>query len=389
MKKNLFIALLCMVSVVLFSACNAKGLFGGGTDPEEIDVSKLDNTIEKCWEVTYSLGGQSDTQYAWGTEYMVVYTLQQQQKMVGGLGKWSYKESSAADEQSCLAKNPEWEPSQCWKITVNMAGQAMNFYLWSDTEGVLASIESYKRAGYTCSYEKADAKDQNACEKLNEDNPGPGPDPDPDPDPDPKDYSQYDDTTPKCWEVTASAFSMTTTEFVWLTERQLVMSLDAAGSNYSYKPAAANDHDACEALNGSDPDPDPDPDPQGEKGCWLLSYTVAGQTISAYAWLTEAEAKEAVAAVNGTYEKNTASTADACEALNDDNPLLQGDPFCWALTVNFMGQSQTFYLWGTEETIKIAVAAAEEQYAAVGATISYQKASADDENACNALNSEN
>ena len=374
-----------MVSVVLFSACNGKGLFGGGTDPEEIDVSKLDNTVEKCWEVTYSLGGQSDTQYAWGTEYMVVYTLQQQQKMVGGLGKWSYKESSAADEQSCMQKNPDWEPSQCWKISVIMAGQTMNFYLWSDTEGVLASIESYKRAGYTCSYEKADAKDENACEKLNETQPGP------DPDPDPEDYSQYDDTTPKCWEVTVSVAGVELTEFIWQTERKLVMSLDRAGYTvYSYKAASADDEDSCEALNGGDPypdpDPDPDPDPQGEKGCWLLSYTVAGQTISAYAWLTEAEAKEAVEAVGGTYEKNTAATAESCNALNDDNPILQGDPFCWALTVSLMGQSQIFYQWGTEEMIKTIIAGLEEQYAAVGASITYQKAAADDEDACEALN---
>ena len=94
MKKSIyaiFAGLVCLMMV----ACSSKGNEIDGLDP-----STLDNKVEKCWEIIYSYGGQSASSYMWGTERICVETLQQSQKMVG-VGKYTYKESSAKDAEAC------------------------------------------------------------------------------------------------------------------------------------------------------------------------------------------------------------------------------------------------------------------------------------------------
>lgn len=388
MKKNFLIALVCIASAALFFACKENG--GGGTDPSKIDPSTLDNTVKKCWEISYTVGSSTEVGYLWATEQECVATIQMESKMVGGVGKWTYKQNSAKDEASCDAQNPEEEGTACWQITVTNGFQSMVWYIWDTEDGAQRAIQTYEKTGWRGTYKKADAADKAACDKL-EENPQ-----NPDQPTDPKDYSEYDDTVEKCWEVTASFGVMSVTEYAWMTERQLVQAYDAAaGANYSYKLADAADKDACEALGDDDPDDpenpdnpdnpdDPDPEkPQGEKGCWLLSYTINGQTISAYQWMTEEEAKEATKDVGGFYEKADANDPDACEYLNADNPLLQGEVACWEITINYGIASQTMYMWGPEGSVK----AMEEMFGEEN--VSHKKANAADEDACEKLNPEN
>lgn len=390
MKKNFLIALMCIASAALFFACKENG--GGGTDPSKIDPSTLDNTVKKCWEISYTVGSSTEVGYLWATEQECVAAIQMESKMVGGVGKWTYKQNSAKDEASCEAQNPEEEGTACWQITVSNGFQSMVWYIWDTEEGAQRAIQTYEKTGWRGTYKKADAADKDACEKL-EENPQ-----NPDQPTDPTDYSQYDDKVQKCWEVTSTIYGMSITEYVWMTERMLVQSMDVTGVAYSYKLADAADEHSCALLNQKDPeDPDPDPEdpdpenPEGEKGCWLITMTVSGQTISAYDWMTEAEAKEAAEAAKGTYEKANANDEDACYQLNMDNPLLQGEKFCWEITMNIelLGQSMTYYQWGTEDMIKLAISAAQEQYKdyeALGLQISYKKSDVNDEDACDQLN---
>ena len=65
MKRNFFIALMCVLSAGLFFACKGNGVTGG-TDPEGIDPSTLDNTVKKCWEITYTVGSATEVGYLYG-----------------------------------------------------------------------------------------------------------------------------------------------------------------------------------------------------------------------------------------------------------------------------------------------------------------------------------
>ena len=78
--KKVLLALLCIIGLA-FAACTPRN------NVENLDVNKLDNTVEKCWE----------------TEYEIGLALKTAQEIMGNLAKYSYKPSNAADEESCYA----------------------------------------------------------------------------------------------------------------------------------------------------------------------------------------------------------------------------------------------------------------------------------------------
>lgn len=383
MKQKLFIALLCMAGVFFLGACN-NGI--NNVNPDDVDLSKLDNKTEKCWEVTRTVANVSETAYFWGTEYMLVYAMQQEQKLSGGIGKWSYKESNEKDEASCESKNPDYEPSYCWKITLSNGFQTMVNYIWSDEEGAKQYIATYEKTGWRASYAKADANDEDSCEKLNDEPQGP------EQPEQPKDYSEYDDTTAKCWEVTVSVMGSTATSYVWCTERALVQSYDSMGYNYSYIVADANDEDACSELGQ-----DTHPGETGEESCWLVSTTFNGYTETAYMWETEETIQRYVSGVtsaggSASYQKSDASDRDACyaqELPGDDIEYPDGE--CWKITVSIMGgmMTQTQYIWIDEASLDIFSNALKSELEGQGMTdvsISYERSAADDKDACEAKN---
>lgn len=94
MKKSIF-AIFAGLACLMMVACSSKGKEINGLDPQT-----LDDKVEQCWEIVYSYGGQSASSYMWGTERECVIALQEAQKMVG-VGKYTYKSSSAKDAEAC------------------------------------------------------------------------------------------------------------------------------------------------------------------------------------------------------------------------------------------------------------------------------------------------
>lgn len=97
MKKSIF-ALFCGL-VCLFAVSCTKGI-------NDVDPATLDNTINKCWAITYTYSGISATDYVWCTERECVETLQMSQKLVS-VGKYTYKHIVAAGDADACYKLSE------------------------------------------------------------------------------------------------------------------------------------------------------------------------------------------------------------------------------------------------------------------------------------------
>lgn len=123
------------------------------------------------------------------------------------------------------------------------------------------------------------------------------------------DVNTLDNTTVKCWEVTMTVNSLTTTQFAWMTERMLVEQLQFQ-------------------VNMS---------------------------------------KQANVEMKATYKQANANTEDACEELNKKEENKAGN-YCWEITMTYQGYSETSHVWGTEEQVKAAMQVAKDQAAAQGIT---------------------
>ncbi|MBQ7663955.1 MAG: hypothetical protein IJS43_01885 [Bacteroidaceae bacterium] len=165
MTKKLYLALLC-VAAITFTSCGNDVVKGSTVD--NIDLETLDNTTEKCWEITASKGKISETTYDWGTERQIVAYLQEAQKIIGSVATYSYKANNAKNEEACLAQDENYEPRSCWKVSYEAYGTSFTMYTWDSEEGAKLTVDSYKKMGWTASYEKASADDEYSCEALNE-----------------------------------------------------------------------------------------------------------------------------------------------------------------------------------------------------------------------------
>ena len=360
--KKLFYSMLCIVAVTMFTACK-------GNNPDEIDLNNLDKTVEKCWKVTVTLNGVSEETYIWGTEFVVVAALKEAQSLSPVKYTFRYSEASPKDEESCDRLNPDYEEHYCWKVTAY--GGMYTSYMW-DSESGIKEFAALMGEGTT--YVKADAKDEDACEKLNDDDPTPA---------DP--LAQYDSIDVKCWKVTVSAMGTTGTTYVWATEREAVGSLVLSGINFTHEVADAKDEDSCEALNNPDNPENPELeryDNTVEK-CWLIKVSYMGTTEEYYTWGTEREAvaQLVLSQQTFTHEVADAADADACYDLGNVEP--QGDKHCFELTTTTAeGQTVTLFTWETEDYLQQMAAMAQTQ----GYRVTYKLADPTDEDSCEALN---
>ncbi len=164
--KNVFYAtILCLASITFFTACT-----GGikGKSVNDVDLATLDNKTEKCWEITSSAAGYSESYFEWGTEYEIVLILKEAQNIIGNLGTYSYRESSAKSEDACEAKNPDYEQECCWKITLSLQGiEAMTNYIWGSETEASEVVKMYEKTGYSVSLSKTSASDEDSCEAQN------------------------------------------------------------------------------------------------------------------------------------------------------------------------------------------------------------------------------
>ena len=325
MKKYLYLALVCLASVVTFTACNKKGnnnpdKDGGSwyTSASQIDVTAFDDKDSKCWAIDIWCDGTTiGRQYEWGSEASVAAAakliLTMDYQVFGyQTKKVKWFEADANDEDACHAQ--VWEGAVCWEETISYNGsQSETNFGWMPEANMKERHDHYESKGLTHTYKHADAADQDACEKLNpQDNPDDPRNPD-----EPKNYDQYDNTTYKCWKTTQTAYGMDIVNYVWMTERQLVEYYDQMGLTYTYEQADAADEDACNELKeNSNPT-------EGEEACWQITSNIVGQINVTYYWGTESEAQAQVNAINGTgvgtasYTKAAANDPDACSALND------------------------------------------------------------------------
>ncbi|MCR4665322.1 MAG: hypothetical protein K5660_08160 [Paludibacteraceae bacterium] len=289
MKRNYFLALVMLLSLTMLIACSKKkdntvtNYSVNGQSVEQIDLSTLDNTTEACWMITYTDGQRSESTYAWGTERMIV-----------GILKEAY------------AKATEKEKEEMTKINVT--------------------------------YKKNDVKDAESCWALNPDNDNNGGDNGGNnnggdnnggKDDDEIDLNTLDNTTPKCWEVTVNYGVNTLTQYLWMTERELVETMQMTLKNnpyvtYTYKQAAANDVNSCTKLGGNNEGDNDDEDVDDDntpKFCWHITYAYNGIDMQEYMWDTEedikiyAETFGVAGFTNVKYEKSDAKTEDECDAL--------------------------------------------------------------------------
>lgn len=323
MKKYFYLALVCLASVVTFTACNEKennNLDKDGswyTSASQIDVTAFDDKDSKCWAIDIWCDGTTiGRQYEWGSEASVAAAakliLTMDYQVYGyQTKKVKWFEADANDEDACHAQ--VWEGAVCWEETISYNGsQSETNFGWMPEANMKERHDYYESKGLTHTYKHANAADQDACEKLNQqDNPDDPQNPD-----EPKDYDQYDNTTYKCWKTTQTAYGMDIVNYVWMTERQLVEYYDQMGT-YTYEQADAADEDACNELKeNSNPT-------EGEEACWQITSNIVGQINVTYYWGTESEAQAQVNAINGTgvgtasYTKAAANDPDACSALND------------------------------------------------------------------------
>ena len=214
MKKYLYLALVCLASVVTFTACNEEENINPDNEEEninpdkdgswytsasQIDVTAFDDKDSKCWAIDIWCDGTTiGRQYEWGSEASVAAAaksiLTMDYQVYGyQTKKVKWFEADANDEDACHAQ--VWEGAVCWEETVSYNGsQSETNFGWMPEANMKERHDYYESKGLTHTYKLADAADQDACEKLNQqDNPDDPQNPD-----EPKDYDQYDNTTYKC-----------------------------------------------------------------------------------------------------------------------------------------------------------------------------------------------
>ena len=317
MKKYFYLALVCLASVVTFTACNEKGNNNPDKDgswytsASQIDVTAFDDKDSKCWAIDIWCDGTTiGRQYEWGSEASVAATakliLTMDYQVFGyQTKKVKWFEADANDEDACHAQ--VWEGAVCWEETISYNGsQSETNFGWMPEANMKERHDHYESKGLTHTYKHADAADQDACEKLN-----PEEDPEDPQDPeDPKDYSKYDSINYKCWEITQEAYGMTVVTYRWDTEKVIVMMYDLINIDYTYRHVTeANNEDACDQLEDSQ---------ERQEACWKITATVMGVTQVSYYWGTEAEAEAQVDAIVSTgmgtasYELAAATDPDSC-----------------------------------------------------------------------------
>ena len=103
MKKKIFLALMCLASMSMFTACNPNKI----TDPDDPTIIDDDNPIagtngEYCWKVTFTSedGLISTSEYWWETEEEVKNTVKALND-ASGTNYYSYEKSTAKDKNEC------------------------------------------------------------------------------------------------------------------------------------------------------------------------------------------------------------------------------------------------------------------------------------------------
>ena len=290
----------------------------GGNDPK--DPKDLDNTTWCCWELTAKWNGQTEVSYVWATEYIMGVSVETAKKE-------------------------------------------------AEKQGI---------TNYSVTYKKNNAKDEDACDALNPDEPTPV-------------------QTPKCWKITYATPAATLVEYSWGTTTEMdayVAILAQAGYTATYVEADAKDEDSCKALNQDTPDPKPEEFDGSQydnitNKCWEVVTLYGDMSVTHYVWGTEYAIAYTIWAekLNATFSAAVdAADEDACETREE---AIQGDDACYQIIISYGGATQIQYVWTNQSNITAIIGTMRERFEAMpGATdvnIAYEIANAEDEDACEAL----
>ena len=140
------------------------------------------------------------------------------------------------------------------------------------------------------------------------------------------DPSKYDNTTERCWELTASYGSYSESGYEWGTEAQIVTSIkrsleymEVDGVSYSYKQASPTSEDACDAL-----EEEKEAEHDANRACYKVSGRKGGVIEEGYVWATQEElnAMKQMAAQEGvtniSAQKTNFPDEDACDESDEE-----------------------------------------------------------------------
>ena len=97
--KKIFFSIFAVAALALTSCAGG----AGGANVLDMDPAQCDDTTEKCWKYTLTYAGVSADAYLWGTEKVVVETIQAAATLDGYTA--TMEESAAEDAVACSEKN--------------------------------------------------------------------------------------------------------------------------------------------------------------------------------------------------------------------------------------------------------------------------------------------
>lgn len=247
MKKTLYLALVCLVAAVMLTACkqnnNPERDGDWYTASTQINISDFDGNENKCWAIDIWCDGTTiGRDFEWGTEAQIALaakTILAIDYQIYGYQtkKVKWFEADASDEDAC--GKLVWEGAVCWEETVGAGGQTETNYGWMPEANMKERHDYYESKGLTHTYVRADADNQDACEKLNGEEPADDP--------------TVDEEA--CWQFTFTKDGASNTVYMWATKAAMdsyVKTYGQAGYTATYTKAEANDADACNLLNAGE-----------------------------------------------------------------------------------------------------------------------------------------
>ena len=348
MKKNI-LALMCAASMVLFSACdksNGNGGEGGSgsalqgkwiTSQQQLADFPGDSKNNECWEYkVFCDGTVIGTEYIWNTEALIQYMIKQSMdgeiKAYGEVRKkYMYTKVEEPTEAACESR--VWEGAVCLLETISWTDslghqQSQSEYCWIPEKNMQERHDYYMsvmkpaeeargKINFKHEWARTEFTDRDACWANNPNDTTIVP-----PTPtDTTDYSRFDSINEKCWLVTQQQVTLTIQSYLWMTELDLVRTLNKAGMQYNYEPADAADEDACRELQE-----ELERQHDAAKSCWKVDGTVnlpyvGPYSTTEYIWGTQEEANaaaEAIRQAGGTASVTKTSDADEDACYSHD-----------------------------------------------------------------------
>lgn len=259
--KKIFLALMCAVCALSFSACGGNGPDGGRSNtkkwlhnPSEIDESIVDDQTIACWTFqVWCDGTVIGKEWVWSTEAALIYMMKTAwQAEIAKLGeprkRFYYEKTEDLNETAC--EDHVWEGAACWKETITYKDKETGLestseeYLWMPEENVQQRHAYYREKStetnvLACSYNATSFDDKDGCLAQN-----------------PNDDTEIDLGEQKCYKKTMVVGAETFITYEWTTAAALDAVIQAGQHSgaytLSYTEASASNEIDCALLNAQD-----------------------------------------------------------------------------------------------------------------------------------------